>query len=97
MYRVRIWQITLQKPQIKGVNNKKRLRTATDPDKIVSVDQLVIPTPGFIPNNRGIPTTQSYFSATVSIDHFYDFTYIHLMEKLDEKSTVEEKYIFERV
>ena len=97
MYRVRIWQITLQKPQIKGVNNKKRLRTATDPDKIVSIYQLVRSTPGFIPNHRGIPTTQIYFSSTVSVDHFYDFTYIYLMGKLDEKSTVEAKYIFERV
>ena len=53
--------------------------------------------PGFIPTHRGIPTTKSYVGVTVFVDHFSDFTYIHLMKKLDGESIAEAKHTFERV
>ena len=56
--------------------------------QVVRVDQLVSPTPGFIPTHRGIPTPQRYIDATVSVEHFYEFTYIHPMKKLYEETTV---------
>jgi hypothetical protein len=60
----------------KGVRNKRKLRVATCPDQVVSVDQLVSPTPGFVPTHRGRPTTQRYIGATVFVDHFSDYTYV---------------------
>ena len=80
--------------QYKGSKNNKQLITATDPGQVVSVDQLDRPTPGFIPTHWGTPTTQRYVGATVSFDHFYDFTYIELVEKIDVESTVEAKHAF---
>ena len=67
----------------KGVKNNKNLNTETVPGQVVSIDQLVRPTPGFIPTHRGIPKTHSYVVVTVFVYHFSEFTYIHLMEKLD--------------
>jgi hypothetical protein len=80
----------------KGIQNHKKLRTATAPGQVVSVDQLVSPTPGFVPTHRGRPTTKRYIGATVFANHFSDFTYVHLMTKMDAESTVEAKLAFER-
>lgn len=81
----------------KGIKNRKKLKTATAPGQVVSVDQLVSPTAGFVPTHRGKPTTQRYIGATVFVDHFSDFTYVHLMTKMDGDATVEAKLAFERV
>ena len=83
--------------QIKGSKNKKQLRTANAPVPVVSTDQLVIPTLDLIPTHRGRSTIQRYVGATVFVDYSSNFTYIHLMEKLDGESAVIEKYTFERV
>jgi hypothetical protein len=50
-------------------------------------------------DNRALQnaTTLRYQGATVFVDHFLDFTYLHLMTKMDGKSTVEAKLAFERV
>ena len=69
--------------QIKGVKNKKQVITATTTGQVVSIDKLFNPTPGFIPTDKGIPTTQRYIGATVFVDHLSEFTYIHPMKKLD--------------
>ena len=76
--------------QRKGEKNKKQLTTTAEPGQVVNVDQLINPTPGFIPTHRGIPRTQRYIGATVFVDHLSNFTYIQSMEKLDEESTVQE-------
>jgi hypothetical protein len=87
----------LQK-RYKGPKNLKKLRSATSPGSVVSVDQLVSPTPGFVPTHRGIPTTKRYTGATVFVDHFSDFTYTHLMVgQPTGETTVEAKLAFERV
>jgi hypothetical protein len=70
---------------------------ATAPGQVVSVDQLVSPTESFVPTHRWTPTTLQYQGATFFVDHFSDFTYIHLMTKLDSKGTVEAKQAFERI
>ena len=51
----------------------------------------------FIPTHCGRPTTHRYIIATIFFEHFYYFTYINLMEKLDGELTIEEKNTFERV
>ena len=81
----------------KGVRNKKQLMTATARGQVVSVDNLVSPISGFIPTHRGRSTTNRYVSATLFVHHFYDFIYIHLMDKLGGESTVEAKHTFECV
>ena len=42
----------------KGVKNVKALKTTTTPGHYISVDQLVSPTPGFVPTHRYRPTLQ---------------------------------------
>jgi len=81
----------------KGHRNRKQIKPATAPGQVVSVDQLESPTPGLVPTHRGIPTVSRYQGATVFVDHFSDFTYVHLMTKMDGESTVEAKLAFERV
>ena len=77
--------------------NNRNIKRANCPGAVVSIDQLVSPTPGFVPTHRGRPTTMRYLGATVFCDHFSDLTYVHLMTKLDAESTVKAKEAFERV
>ena len=81
----------------KGSKNIRPIRPATAPGQVVSTDQIVSPTEGFVPTHRGTPTVQRYHGATVFVDHFSDFTYVHLMIKMDAEATVEAKMAFERV
>ena len=81
----------------KGIKNRKRIKVATAPGQVVSMDQLISPTPGFIPIHRGTPTKQRYVGATVFVDHFSDLTYVHLMTEMTSKATVEVKMTFERL
>lgn len=81
----------------KGIKNRKPIKVATNPGEVVSVDQLISPTPGFVPTHRGKPTLKRYVGATVFVDHFSDFTYVHLMTKMNAEETVEAKLAFERV
>ena len=81
----------------KGIANLKSIRPAIIPGQCVSIDQLVSPTPGFVPTHRGKPTLKRYIGATVFADHFSDYTYIHLMVEMNAKTTVETKEAFERV
>ena len=77
--------------------NNRRIKPAHRPGEVVSVDQLVSPTPGFVPTHRGRPTTTRYIGATVFCDHYSDFTYVHLMTKMDAESTIKAKEAFERL
>jgi hypothetical protein len=82
----------------KGIKNRKRLRVASAPGEVVSIDQLVSPAKGFIPTHRGNPTTKPSTGATVFVDHYSDFTYTHLMtDQANAKTTIEAKLAFERV
>lgn len=81
----------------KGAQNKRSIRTALSPGEVLSINQLVSPTPGFVPTHQGRPTTARYNGATVFIDHFSDFVYVCLMSKMDADSTVHAKAAFERV
>ena len=83
--------------RVKGRQNRRKLREAKAPGDVVSIDQLVSPTPGFVPLHRGKPTNKRYVGATVYVDHFSDFTYVHLMDTLDAETTVESKNAFERI
>lgn len=67
---------------------------AIAPGQVVSVDQLVSPTRGIVPCHRGIPATKRYKGATVFVDHYSNFTYIHLMTEMDGAETVRAKESF---
>lgn len=56
----------------------KRPIKATKPGQVVSVDQLVSPTPGLIAQMTGILTTKRYRYATVYVNQFSKFSYFHL-------------------
>ena len=48
----------------------------TTPGQVLSVDQLVSPTPGLIAQMTGKLTTKRYKYATVFVDHFSRFSYV---------------------
>ena len=81
----------------KGIKNRKRIKVAMAPGQVVSMDQLISPTPGFVPIHRGTLTKQCYVGAMVFVDHFSDLTYVHLMTEMTSKATVEVKMSFERL
>ena len=81
----------------KGARNRKSIRSATKPGQVISVDQLVSPTHGFVPIHRGNPTKKRYIGATIFVDHYSDFTYCHLMTEMNATTTVEAKLAFERL
>ena len=51
----------------------------------------------FVLIHRGLPTIKQYIGATVFVDHYSDYTYIHLMTEMTAKATVEAKDAFERL
>ena len=53
--------------------------------------------PGFIPTQKGNQTVTIYVGATVFVYHYSDFTYVHLMYKLDIESIVEANLVIERI
>ena len=83
--------------RIKGVNNRKKIKYATTHDQVVSIDQLISPTPVFVPTHRVTPTVKRYIGATVFVDRFSDFTYVQLITKLNDETNVKSKLEFERV
>ena len=63
----------------------------------MSVDQLVSPTPGLIAQLRGIPTKKRYTVATIFVDHYSGFGYVHLQKSTGAEETVEAKEAFELI
>lgn len=78
----------------KGIKNLRKIKITTAPGQVISVDQLVSPTVGFVPTHRGRLSLARYIEATVFVDHFSDFMYVHLMLNLDAVATVEAKRAF---
>lgn len=63
--------------------------------QVVSVDQLISPTPGLIAQMLGLPTTLRYTCATIYVDHYSDCTYLHLQHSQDAEQTLKGKIAFE--
>ena len=81
----------------KGIQNKKKIRQGISPGAVVSIDQLISPTPDFVLIHRGLPTKRRYVGATIFVDHFSDLTYVYLMTEMTTLSTVTSKEAFERL
>ena len=62
-----------------------------------STDQMVSPNGGLIPQVRGKLMKVKYYGATVFVDHFSDFTYVHLMKDATGESILEAKNAYERL
>ena len=77
-------------------NHSKPSRMATEPDQIVSVDQLESPTPGFIAQLKGTLTKQRYKYATVFMDQYSRLSYVYLQQMITSNGTVQAKIAFER-
>ena len=74
-------------------DNKDTSKTATQPGKILSVDQLESTSPGFIAQLKGTLTQQRYKYVTVFVDQFSGYTFIYLQKCITSQETVA---IFER-
>ena len=72
-----------------------RIAITTRAGQCISVDQLESSTVGFIGQLKGKLTTQRYKYATVFVDHFSRYTYVHLQKSLTSEETLEAKRAFE--
>ena len=61
------------------------------------MDQLVRPKNGFVPAHYDTPIINRYIGTTVFVDHLSNFTYVHLMTKMNGETTVEAEKTFERI
>jgi Reverse transcriptase (RNA-dependent DNA polymerase) len=74
----------------------RRARMATKVGEIVSVDMLKSPVPGLIAQMSGWITGKRYWYATVYVDHYSRFGYVHSQKTQSADETLEGKLIFER-
>ena len=82
--------------QSKSPPSKIGSKLVTEPGQCVSVDQLESPSPGLIAQLKGIPTIQRYNAATIFVDHYSQYTYMHLQRTLSSDDTVRAKRADER-
>jgi hypothetical protein len=66
------------------------------PGEVVSVDQLVSPTPGLIAQMVGFITKQRYNYATVYVDQYSGNGYVYLQKTASADETLDSKRAFER-
>ena len=77
--------------------SRKRLRKATRPGEVVSVDTMSSTSvPGLKQQLKGKPTLARYHYATVFVDHYSGLEYVHLHENNDGDSVLTGKLAFER-
>ena len=72
-----------------------KLRKATFPGECVSVDQLESSTPGLIAQMKGWITKKRYRVATIFVDHYSGWSYVHLQKSTNAIETLEAKRAFE--
>ena len=89
-------KMTKRQWRSKQTQKKEVEVTVTTPGQLVSVDQLVSPTPGLIAQMTGILTTKRYKYATVYVDQFSRLGYVHLQRSSEAEETVQGKLAFER-
>ena len=76
-------------------HSTSKLKPITAPGHCISVDQLESPNPGFIGQIKGRLTTQRYRVATIFVDHFSRFGYVHLQTSTSSEETLKGKKEFE--
>ena len=63
--------------------------------EVVSVDQMISPTPGLIAQMVGRPTRERYKYATIYVDNYSGWSYVHLQKNPSIKETLQGKHAFE--
>ena len=71
-------------------------KVITEPGAVVSVDQLVSPTPGFISQMTGRLPTKRYNYATVFVEQSSKLGYIYIQETNNPLKTLEAKKSFQQ-
>ena len=77
--------------------HKNAIAKALKPGQFISVDQLESSTPGLIAQLKGTPTRDRYRIATIFVDHFSDYTFVHLQRDTSSEETLRAKREFERI
>ncbi len=62
----------------------------------MAIDQCESPVPGLVAQLKGIPTKKRYTCATVFVDLFYNFTFIHFQYMTNALETLKAKHAFKR-
>ena len=65
------------------------------PGAQTSSDQMISPFGGMIPQIKGRLMKAKYYAATIFVDHFTDYTYVHLMSDTKAENTLEAKNAYE--
>jgi hypothetical protein len=84
----RKWQ---DKTKLAGVEVKK----ASRPGQVLSVDQMVSPTPGLIAQMTGCLTNKRYKYATVYINQYSRHGFVYLQKTASAEETIKGKIAFE--
>ena len=71
------------------------MRKANAPGECVSMDQIEPRIPGFIGVLRGFISKKRYTCATIFVDHYSGFTYVHLQTSTNMDETLKAKVAFE--
>ena len=87
---------TIARSKDKTSSNREEATSPTRPGQVVSVDQMVSPTPGLIAQLTGKLTTKRYKYATIYVDQFTDCSYVHLQKTAGAEETLEGKIAFEK-
>ena len=80
----------------RGEEEAKAVFKETNPGQCVSVYQIISTQAGFFAQLKGRLTKKRYRAATIFIDHFSGYRYIHLMTHLLSKESVAANCAFER-
>jgi hypothetical protein len=75
--------------------NNREIRKATASGQCISVDQMESSTLGFIGQLKGKLTTRRYKYATVFIDNYSRYKYIHFHSSITSEETLQAKVAFE--
>ena len=67
---------------------ESKIRIATKPGEVISVDQLESPTPGLYGQLKGAATGKRYRAATIFVDHYSRFLFCYLQESLTSADTL---------
>jgi GAG-pre-integrase domain len=72
------------------------LMLATFPGQLVSIDQLISPTPGLVAQMKGFLTNTRYTAVTVFVDHFSNASFAYYQKSTTADESILAKEAFER-
>ena len=83
--------------QTKSKESGKQVFKASRSGQVVSVDQMISTQPGFTAQLKGPLTKQRYKAATIFVDHFSGFHYVHMMYNCISNNTIKAKHAFKQL